>query len=104
MKLRLPNSLLIIAMVISFAEVPYAPRDSAPGPWLTAGMGVILLRRAIIPTPQPSPVILWGCVLTALVVAGDHNLLNVNKSVWIGLILVAGVVYAFWERFEKLWK
>src|SRR5690349_17665307 len=37
-------------------------------------MGILLVRRAIIVTPQPSVVIVAGCVLTALVVAGDHGL------------------------------
>jgi hypothetical protein len=104
MRFRFQTTLLSAAALISFGETFVAPRDSDPGPWAAAILGIVLLRRAIIVAPQPSLVILSGCILTAILVSGDHGLLNVNKPAWVGLILVAGIVYAFWERIEKLWK
>ena len=67
-------------------------------------MGILLVRRAIIFTPQPSVAIVAGCVLTALVVAGDKGLVNINKPKWIEMILIASACYTLWERIEKLWR
>jgi len=103
-KIRLHSWVLGIGTLICFAEVVYAPQESDPGPWLTAVLGLLLLRRAIIATPQPTVVILSGCFLTAFIVAGNHGLLNINKSVGIILILVGFAGFGFWERIEKLWK
>jgi hypothetical protein len=104
MNVRLSNSILIVGTIMCFAELAYAPKDSDPGPWLTVVLGILLLRRAIITIPQPAVVILSGCFLAVVVVAGNHGLLNINKPVWIGLLLVAFTCYGFWERIEKLWK
>jgi hypothetical protein len=104
MRFRLPNSLLSVAAVVTFVAVPYAPKDSDPGPWLTAVWGILLLRRAIITVPQPVVVILSGCFLTALTLAGDHGLININRPMWIGTMLVGFISYGLWERIEKLWK
>src|SRR5713226_5181167 len=56
-KIRLHSWVLGIGTLICFAEVVYAPQESDPGPWLTAVLGLLLLRRAIIATPQPTVVI-----------------------------------------------
>ena len=102
--IRLHSWVLDIATLICFAEVAYAPKDSDPGPWVAAVLGLLLLRRAIIATPQPTVVSLSGCVLTAFAVAGNHGLLNINKPLWIGFMLVGFEVFGFWERIEKLWR
>jgi hypothetical protein len=103
-KIRPHSWILGVGTLICFAEVAYAPKDSDPGPWVTAVLGLLLLRRAIIATPQPAVVIFSGCFLTALMVAGNHGLLNINKPAWIGLMLVGFAGFGFWERIEKLWK
>jgi len=103
MKVHLSNAILIAGAGICFADIVYAPRDNDPGPWLTAVLGILLLRRAIVAVPQPAVVILSGCVLTTLVVLGNQGLLNINKPIWIGLILVAFTAFGFWERIHKLW-
>jgi hypothetical protein len=103
-KIRLHSWVLGIATLICFAEVTYAPKDSDPGPWVTAVLGLLLLRRAIIATPQPTVVVLSGCFLTAFMVVGNHGFLNINKPVGIILILVGFAGFGFWERIEKLWK
>lgn len=103
MKIRVQSVLLGIGSVICLAEVVLAPKNSNPGPLLTAVLGILLLRRAIIATLQPAVVIASGCFLAALVVAGNHGLLNVNEPAWVGLIIVAGIGFAFWERIERLW-
>jgi hypothetical protein len=102
--IRLHSWVLGIATLICFAEVAYAPKESDPGPWVAAALGLLLLRRTIIATPQPTVVILSGCFLTAFVVAGNHGLLNINKPVGIGLILLGFAGFGFWEKIEKLWK
>ena len=102
--IRLHSWVLGIAALICFAEVAYAPKDGDPGPWAAAVLGLLLLRRAFIATPQPTVVILSGCFLTAFVVAGNHGLLNINKPVGIGLIFLGFAGFGFWERIEKLWK
>jgi hypothetical protein len=101
---RLPNSLLIVGAIICFAEIVRAPRNSDPGPWAAAVLGVLLLRRAIITKTQPWVVIVSGLLLAALMLAGDHGLLNINNPGWIVLMLTAFACYGFWERIEKLWK
>ncbi len=104
MKIRAQNVVLGFGALLCFLEIFLAPKGSDPGPTLAAVMGILLVRRAIIVTPQPTVVIVAGCVLAALVVTGDHGLVNINDSIWIALILVAGVCYALWERIEKLWQ
>ena len=103
MKIRVQSFLLGIASVISFAEAVRAPRNSDPGPWAAAVLGLLLLRRAIMATPQSAVVIASGCSLAAILVAGNHGLLKVNEPVWVGLTIVAFIGFAFWERIEKLW-
>jgi hypothetical protein len=104
MKLRTQNVVLGVAALLCFLEIFLAPKGGDPGPTLAVVMGILLVRRAIIVTPQPAAVIAAGCVLTALVVGGDHGLVNINKPIWIALILIASVCYALWERIEKLWR
>lgn len=104
MKLRAQNFVLGFAAVLCFLDGFLAPKESDPGPMLAVVMGILLVRRAIIVTPQSAVVIVAGCVLAALVVTSDHGLVNINDSIWIALILVAGVCYGLWERIEKLWR
>lgn len=103
MKHYLQTFFLIGAAIISFAEALVAPRSSDPGPWAAAILGVVLLRRAIITAQQPALAILSGCMLTVLLVAGDHGLLNVNNPAWLVLIVLTGIGYAFAEKIERLW-
>jgi hypothetical protein len=103
MKLRAQNFVLGFAALLCFADAFVASRESDPGPALTAVMGILLVRRAVIITPQPTVVIVAGCVLAGLAVTGNHAFVNINNWVWIALMLVAGVCYALWERIEKLW-
>lgn len=104
MKASFCRSILGVGTVACFADAVYGPRGGDPGPWLTAVLGILLLRRAIITVSQPAIVILSAVFLTTLVVAGNHGLLNINKPVWIGFTLVAFTCYGFWERIEKVWK
>jgi hypothetical protein len=104
MKLPAQCFVLGFAAVLCFLEGFLAPKGSDPGPALTAVMGIVLVRRAIIVTPQSAVVVIAGCVLAGLAVAGDHGFVNINNPIWIALILIAGVCYALWERIEKLWK
>ncbi len=96
--------LLGTASAVCLAEIVRAPKDSDPGPWLAAALGLLLLRRTVITAPQSAAVIVSGWILTAIIIGGNHGFLDVNKPVWIGLTIVAGVGFAFWERIEKLWK
>ncbi|HEY6128261.1 MAG TPA: hypothetical protein VIW23_08780 [Candidatus Acidoferrum sp.] len=103
MKLRFQTSILTAGAIICFAEVIVAPKSSDPGPWAAAALGIVLLRRGITTGRQPAVVILSGCILTVLLLAGDHGFLNINNPAWLALIIVAGFCYAFWERVERLW-
>jgi hypothetical protein len=51
-KIRAQNVVLGFAAVLCFIEAFSAPRESDPGPTLTAVMGILLVRRAIIITTQ----------------------------------------------------
>jgi hypothetical protein len=102
MKHYFQTSVLAIGTLICFAEIFLAPRCSDPGPWAAAILAIVLLRRTIITTQQPAIAILAGCILTVLLLAGDHGLLNVNRPAWLGFVVAAGVCYAFWERLERL--
>jgi hypothetical protein len=103
MKISAQNVVLGLAAVLCFVDAFVVPKQSDPGPALTAVMGILLVRRAIIVTPQPSVVIVAGCVLAGLAVTGNHALVNINDWVWIILTLIAFVCYGLWERIEKLW-
>jgi hypothetical protein len=92
------------AALVCFLDAFLAPRGSDPGSALTAVMGLLLVRRAIIVTAQSLVVIVAGCVLAGLAVAGDHGLVNINKPIWIALMLIAFVCYGLWERIEKLFR
>jgi hypothetical protein len=104
MKLPAQCFVLGFAAVLCFLDSFLAPRGNDPGPALTAVMGILLVRRAVIITPQSAIVIFAGCLLAGLAVAGNHGFININKPILIALILIAGVCYALWERIEKLWK
>ena len=105
-EVRIPAQCFVLgfAAVLCFVDSFLAPKGNDPGPALTAVMGILLVRRAIIVTPQSAVVICAGCVLAILAVAGNHGFANINEPIWIALILSAGVCYALWERIEKLWK
>lgn len=92
------------AAVMCFGDAFLASKDSEPGPWAAGILGILLLRRGIIAVPQPPVVIVSGCVLTGLLLAGNHNLLNVKNPIWIAFILAAGILFAFWERLEQIIK
>src|SRR5215467_7133 len=104
MKFRFQTAVLSATALISFGDTFIAPKHSEPGRWAAAILGIVLFRRAIIVVQQPSPVILSGCILAAILVAGNHGLLDANKLVWVTVILVAGIVYAFWEKIENFRK
>jgi len=104
MKIPAQSFVLGFAALLCFLEIVFAPKESDPGPMLAAVMGILLVRRAIIVTPQSAVVISAGCVLAGLTVVGDHGLVNINKPIWIALMLIASVCYALWERIEKLWR
>ncbi len=71
---------------------------------MTAVMGIVLVRRAVIITPQSAVVIVAGCILAALVVVSNHELVHMSTLVWSVLMLLAAVCFGLWERIEKLWK
>lgn len=98
------NSLLTIAALVCFSEIAGAPKGSDPGPLVTAGLGLVLIRRAIIIAPQPLMVILSGWFLTAAAVGSNHGLVSSHNPGWMVSVLVAFVCYAWWERIERLWR
>jgi hypothetical protein len=102
MKIPAQCFILGFAAVLCFLDSLLAPRGGDPGPALTAVMGILLVRRAIIVTPQSAVVIIAGCVLAGVAVLGNHGLVNVNRPIWIGLTVIAFVCYGLWERIEKL--
>jgi len=104
MKLRAQNYVLGFAALLCFIDGFLAPKDSDPGPALTAVMGILLVRRAVIITPQSAVVIAAGCILARLMLVGNHGFVNLNRSIWLGLILILFVCYGLWERVEKLWR
>lgn len=104
MKLRAQNFVLGFAAVSCFLDSFLAPKESDPGAALTAVMGILLVRRAVVVTPQSAVVIFVGCVLAGLMIVGNHSFININKPIWIALIVIAAVCYGLWERIEKLWQ
>lgn len=63
-----------------------------------------MVRRAVVITPQPTVVIIAGCVLTALCVVSNHQILRISIPIWITLFVIAAVCYGLWERIETLWR
>jgi hypothetical protein len=63
-----------------------------------------MVRRALVISPQSPLVIIAGCVLTALVLAGNHSVMNINRPLWIVLALVGFAFFGWWERIVKLWR
>jgi hypothetical protein len=104
MKLRAQNFVLGLAAAACFVDSFLVPRGDDPGPILTFVMGILLVRRAVVITPQPTVVIVAGCALTVLALIGNHHLVNVNTPLWIGLLIISAVCYALWERIQRLWR
>jgi len=100
---RTQTVVLGVGVALCFGELLLAPKGADPGPWVAAILGILLLRRAIITAPQPALAVLSGSLLAAIVVAGDHGFLHVNKPLWICVIIVAGIGFAFAEKIERLW-
>jgi hypothetical protein len=96
-KLRVPNTMLVVAAFFCFADITYAPKNSDPGPLVSAVLGILLLRRALYANP-PLMVIIPGYFLAALVVAGNHGLLHGSILVWVVLMLVGFACFALFER------
>lgn len=103
MKLRTQNVVLGFAAALCFVDSFLIPKGNDPGPVATAVMGILLVRRAMIVTPQPMIVVVAGCALTGLILISNHQLVYVNTPVWIGLFIISAVCYALWERIQKLW-
>jgi uncharacterized protein involved in response to NO len=104
MKLLRMKSLLILAALVCFSEIVRAPRDSDPGPLLTAAFGLFLIRRAIMAAPQPVVVILSGLYLAAAAVASNHGIVSSRSPTWLLFVAVAFVCFGFWEKIVKLAK
>jgi hypothetical protein len=104
MKIPAQCFVLGFAALLCFVDGFLAPKGSDPGPALTAVMGILLVRRAVIVTPQSTVVIVAGCALAGLAVFGNHEVVHLNSTIWIVLILIAGVCYGLWERIEKLFR
>jgi hypothetical protein len=107
LKIAFPNSILIVAAAICFADVVYASKSSDPGPLVTGVLGILLLRRALYAHP-PIMVIASGYFLTALMVAGNQGLLDRHKLAGATLILVGFACFLLFERkriekIKKLW-
>ncbi len=81
-----------MASVVLFVDAFLAPKDSDPGRWLAAGLGVLMVVRALIATPQPVRVVASGCFLTFVVVGGNHGLISANRPLWVVPTIVAGFV------------
>ena len=104
MKIPAQCYILGFAALLCFIDAFLTPKGGDPGPALTAVMGILLVRRAIIVTPQSAVVIGAGCVLAAVAVVGNHGVVSVNKPIWIGLTVIAFVCYGLWERIQHLLK
>jgi hypothetical protein len=103
MHLRAQNFVLGLAALVCFIDAFVAKGDD-PGPAITAVLGILLVRRALVISPQSPLVIIAGCVLTALVLAGNHSVVNINKPLWIVLALVGFAFFGWWERIVRLWR
>jgi hypothetical protein len=103
MHLRAQNLVLGLAALVCFVDAFVAKGDD-PGPAITAVLGILLVRRALVISPQSPLVIIAGCVLTALVLAGNHGVVNINRPLWIVLALVGFAFFGWWERIVKLWR
>jgi hypothetical protein len=104
-KARVQMLLFGLAFVACFVDVILFRQGGGPGPgpWAAAVLGLLLLRRTIVTTPQPTLAVISGCLLTAIFIAGDHGLLHLGQPVWLAVIIAAGISFAFAERIEKLW-
>ena len=103
MQLRAQNFILGLAALICFVDA-FIVKGDDPGPVLTAVLGILLVRRAVVISPQSPIVLIAGCILTALVLAGNHSVVNINKPLWIVLAIVGFVFFGLWERIVKLCK
>jgi|ERR1017187_5394818 hypothetical protein len=103
MHFRAQNFVLGLAALVCFVDA-FVARGDDPGPALTAVLGILLVRRALVISPQSPLVIIAGWVLTALVLAGNHSVVNINKPLWIVLTLAAFAFFGWWERIVKLWR
>jgi hypothetical protein len=104
-KARTQMLLFGLAFVACFVDVILFRRGGGPGPgpWAAAVLGLLLLRRTIVTTPQPSMALVSGWLLTAIFIAGDHALLHLGQPIWVAVVIAAGICFAFAERIEKLW-
>lgn len=104
MIVRTQTFALGLAATLCFVDSFCAPKGNDPGPALTAVMGILLVRRAAIVKEQSPVVIFAGIALAGVAIAGNHAFVNVNKPIWIALVLIAGVAFALWERIEAIWR
>jgi Na+/H+-translocating membrane pyrophosphatase len=104
MMVQLRNSIVLLAAMACFVDSVHHPEGSFTGPVLSGMLGFILLLKGLTATPRPAGAVLSGCILAALSVGSDQGFLNDNSLWYIGLFILAGAGFGFWERIEKFWK
>jgi hypothetical protein len=101
MKISAQNVVLSLAAVSCFVGAFAAPKRRDPAPALTAVMGILLLRRAIIGYSPAPVVIVAGCVLAGLAVRATHEDRNRKKWSLFELALREHVKPVFGGKFSK---
>jgi|SRR6185437_13962 len=103
-RVNISRTTMVVAMAICLAEAAKFPHHD-PGTAATVVMGILLLRR-VLTVFQPAAVVISGCVLTAIIILGDQGKVDIERHLWFWfpVIIVAFVIFGFWERIERLWK
>jgi hypothetical protein len=91
LRIELPKRLLTVAGAICLVEAARVPKND-PGPVLTGVIGLLLLLKGLAVAPQPAGLIISGCIVAAIGVAGDEGLININTPLWGGILLVMVIV------------
>lgn len=99
------NGVLVAAAIACFVQALYTPwGNEDPGALITGAVGIYLLTRGVAAAGQPALVVAAGCVLAALVIAGDRRILNVNAPVWVVVVLLAFVGFGWGGKIKNYLK
>ena len=112
MRFRLPGWIILMLSGICFADAFHLGSgvwgnpltDTWGGAMTTVVLGIIFFIHGLNTGPRRADVVLAASMWVALIIAGNHGLINGNSPIWIALLVLAAIVYirgAWIERRQK---
>ncbi len=101
MVIRVGNMILRLAAVLCVWSAITVPPDRRTEGILTFTLAFFLLLRPYQVLPQSITTFVGGCILVAIVVAGNRGLINYDKLAWVAVMVLGYFFFLFGGRIEN---